>query len=94
MGKQKINLVYGGGSRGLNGCVSHAAHLVKSFVVGVIPIPLAEPYIFRITHNQLIRMTSMSERMACKICQSNAFIALSGGFGTLEQIFCIISWAR
>ena len=30
LGERKINLVYGGGSRGLNGCVSHAAHLAKS----------------------------------------------------------------
>ena len=68
LGERKINLVYGGGSRGLNGCVSHAAHLAKSFVVGVMPIPLAEPYISGITHGQLIRTTSMSERIACKIC--------------------------
>jgi len=94
LGERKINLVYGGGSRGLNGCVSHAAHLAKSFVVGVMPIPLAEPYISGITHGQLIRTTSMSERIACKIYQSDAFIALPGGFGTLEQIFCLISWAK
>ena len=36
----------------------------------------------------------MSKRMACKICQSDAFIALPRDFGTLEQIFCIISWAK
>ena len=68
LGEQKINLVYGGESHGLNGCISHAAHLAKSFVVGVMPILLTDPYIFGITHGQLIRMTSMSERMACKIC--------------------------
>ena len=59
-----------------------------------MPIPLAEPYISDITHGQLIRTTSMSERIACKICQSDAFSALPGGFGTLEQIFCLISWAK
>ena len=70
LGQRKINLVYGGGSRALNGCVSHAAYLVKSFVVDVMPIPLLDPYISGITHGQLIRTTSMSERIACKICQS------------------------
>ena len=66
--EQKINLIYGGGSHALNGCVSHVTHLAKSFVVGVMPIPLAEPYIFGIMHSQLIRTTSMSECIACKIC--------------------------
>ena len=91
LGERKINLVYGGGSRGLNGCVSHAAHLTKSFVVGVMPVPLADPYIFGITQDQLIKMTSMFESIACKICKLDAFIALPGGFGILEQIFCLIS---
>ncbi|XP_052170742.1 probable cytokinin riboside 5'-monophosphate phosphoribohydrolase LOGL10 [Diospyros lotus] len=94
LGEKKINLVYGGGSRGLNGYVSQAVHLGNSSVVGIMPIPLAEPHISGITRGQLIETTSMSERMACKIYQSDAFIALPGGFGTLEEIFCIISWAK
>ena len=72
MGKKKINLVYGGGSHELYGCVSQAAHLGKSYVVGEMPIPLADPQISGITRGQLIRTTSMFERMACKICQSDA----------------------
>ena len=68
LGERKINLVYGGVNHGLNGYVSHAAYLAKSFVVGVMPIPLTEPYIFGITYGQLIRTTSMSECIACKIC--------------------------
>ena len=87
LGERKINLVYGEGSHGLNGCVSHAAYLGKSFVVGVIPIPFADPHIFEITRGQLIRMTSMSKRTTCKICQTDVFIALPGDFGTLEQSF-------
>ena len=43
LGERKINLLYRGGSRALNVCVSHAAHIAKSFVVGVMPIPLADP---------------------------------------------------
>ena len=94
LGERKINLVYGGGSRGLNGYVSQSALFGKSDVVGVMPIPLAEPRISGITRGQLIETTSMSERMACKIYQSDAFIALPRGFGTLKEIFCIISWAK
>ena len=89
--ERKINLVYGGGSRGLNGYVSHVAHLGKSYVVGVMPIPLPDPHIFGITCDQLIRTIYVFERIAYKICQSDAFIALLGGFGTFEEIFCIIS---
>ena len=50
-------------------------------------IHFADPQIFGITCGQLIRTTSMSERMACKICQLDAFIALPGGFGTLKKYF-------
>ena len=94
LGRRKIKLVYGGGGRGLNGCVSHAAQLGKSNVLGVMPFPLAHPHISGITRGTLIETISMSERTACKICQSDAFIALPGGFGTLEEIFCITSWAK
>ena len=43
LGEKKINLVYGRGSCGLNGCVSQATQLEKSYVVGVMPNPLADP---------------------------------------------------
>ncbi|XP_052185200.1 uncharacterized protein LOC127796835, partial [Diospyros lotus] len=55
-----------------------AALFGKSYVVGVMPIPLAEPRISGTTRGQLVETTSMSERIACKIYQSNAFIGLPG----------------
>ena len=78
----------------MNGCVSQAAHLGKSYVVGVMPFLLADQHIFGITRGQLVSITFVSERIACKICQLDAFIVLPGGFGTLKQIFCLISWAK
>ena len=87
MGEQKINVVYGRGSHGLKGYISQAAQLRKTKVVGVMPIPLADPQISWITCDQLKRMTSVSACIACKIYQSDTFIALPGGFGTLEEFF-------
>ena len=91
---RKIHLIYGGGSLGLMGCVSTAAHLGGSQVLGIIPTALAVGNLTRKTIGEELQVSSMHERIARMLCNADAFIALPGGFGTLEEIFQIVSWAQ
>ena len=94
LAEKKINLVYGGGSLGLMGCVSTAAHVGGSRVLGIIPGALAKKELTGTTVGEEFRVSSMHERIARMLTNSDAFIALPGGFGTLEEIFQIASWAQ
>ena len=94
LAERKIHLVYGGGSLGLKGCVSTTASVGGSQVLGIIPTALAERNISRVTVGEEFQVSSMHERIAQMICNVDAFIALPGGFGTLEEIFQIASLAH
>ncbi|XP_073061835.1 uncharacterized protein [Primulina eburnea] len=65
-----------------------------SQVLGIIPIALAEGNITGVTIGEELKVSSMYERITEMSENSDAFIALSGGFGTLEEIFHIVSWAQ
>ncbi|XP_073033861.1 uncharacterized protein [Primulina eburnea] len=75
------------GNIGLMGSVSTSAHLGGSQVLGIIPIALAEGNITGVTIGEELKVSSMYERITQMIENSDAFIALPGGFGTLEEIF-------
>jgi uncharacterized protein (TIGR00730 family) len=92
--ERKIHLVYGGGNLGLIGSVSTAAFLGGSQVLGIIPKALAKVDIIRKTIGEEIQVSTMSKRMDKMFDHDDAFIALPGGLGTLEEIFHISSWAQ
>ncbi|XP_052308298.1 probable cytokinin riboside 5'-monophosphate phosphoribohydrolase LOGL10 [Populus trichocarpa] len=94
LAERKIHLVYGGGSLGLMGSVSIAAFLGGSQVLGVIPKALAEWDIIGKTVGEELQVSAMSERLSVMFNHADAFIALPGGLGTLEEIFHISSWAQ
>lgn len=94
LAERKIHLVYGGGNIGLMGSVSTSAHLGGSQVLGIIPTALAEGNITGVTIGEELKVSSMYERITKMIENSDAFIALPGGFGTLEEIFHTVSWAQ
>ncbi|MCK9911709.1 TIGR00730 family Rossman fold protein, partial [Microbacteriaceae bacterium K1510] len=82
-----IGLVYGGASIGLMGTVADAAREAGGEVIGVIPRSLVD---LEVAHNGLddLRIVgSMHERKALMSELSDAFVALPGGIGTLEEIF-------
>lgn len=84
-------LVYGGGSYGLMGDVAQAAHLNGGRVVGIIPkMLLSIEFAFR-NADELIVTEDMRERKASMESRADAFIALPGGIGTLEEIFEIMT---
>ena len=87
LAERKIHLVYGGGNRGLMGCVATAAQNKGSRVLGVIPKALAVENIVGKTIGDEVQVSSMHERMSIMVLNADAFIALPGGFGTLEEIF-------
>ena len=94
LAERKIHLVYGGGSLGLMGGVSMAAFLGGSQVLGVVPKALANRDIIGKTIGEELQVPTMSDRLNTMFNHADAFIALPGGLGTLEEIFHISSWAQ
>jgi uncharacterized protein (TIGR00730 family) len=89
--ERKIHLVYGGGSLGLMGGVSIAVFLGGSQVLGVVPKALAKEDLLRKTIGEELQVSIMSDRLNTMFKHADAFIALPGGLGTLEEIFHIFS---
>ena len=87
-------LVYGGGKAGLMGVVADAALSHGGQVVGVIPTHLEDREIAHPGLTELQSVSSMHERKRTMIDLSDAFIALPGGFGTLEELSEVLSWAQ
>ena len=90
LAKEKLHLVYGGGSMGLMGCVSEAARAGGSQVIGVMSAPLK--HLLGETKGQELVVPGMMERKIEMLSQSDAFIAMPGGIGTLDEIFHVATW--
>ncbi len=87
-------IVYGGGRVGLMGIVADAALDAGGEVIGVIPESLAKS---EIAHNGLTRLhvvQTMHERKALMAELSDGFIALPGGFGTMDEFCEILTWRQ
>jgi uncharacterized protein (TIGR00730 family) len=92
LASRDLGLVYGGGSIGLMGAVADAALEAGAPVVGVIPRALARR---EIAHHGLTRLEvvpSMHARKARMARLSDAFVAMPGGIGTLEELFEVLTW--
>ncbi|XP_022144184.1 cytokinin riboside 5'-monophosphate phosphoribohydrolase LOG7-like isoform X2 [Momordica charantia] len=98
LGKQlverKIDLVYGGGSIGLMGLVSQAVYDGGRHVLGVIPKSLMPREITGESIGEVRAVSGMHQRKAEMARQADAFIALPGGYGTLEELLEVITWAQ
>ncbi|KAJ3682332.1 hypothetical protein LUZ60_014905 [Juncus effusus] len=91
---RNIDLVYGGGSIGLMGLVSQAVYDGGRHVTGVIPKTLMHREISGETVGEVMPVADMHQRKAEMARQSDAFIALPGGYGTLEELLEVITWAQ
>ncbi|ESQ53590.1 hypothetical protein EUTSA_v10026256mg [Eutrema salsugineum] len=91
---RRLNLVYGGGSIGLMGLVSQAVHEAGGHVLGVIPRTLMDKEITGETFGEVRPVADMHERKAEMASHSDCFIALPGGYGTLEELLEVIAWAQ
>lgn len=87
-------VVYGGGRVGLMGAVADAALAQGGEVVGVIPKALASAEIAHDGVSELHVVASMHERKAMMAELSDAFVALPGGFGTMDEFHEILTWRQ
>lgn len=89
-----LDLVYGGGQVGLMGEVADAALGAGGRVVGVIPSGLFSREVAHPGLTELHEVASMHERKALMYDRSDAFIALPGGFGTLDELCEVLTWTQ
>jgi uncharacterized protein (TIGR00730 family) len=94
LARRGIGLVYGGGRIGLMGVLADAALAADGEVIGVIPRALATHEIAHHGLADLRVVRSMHERKALMAELSDGFIALPGGFGTLEELLEMVTWAQ
>lgn len=94
LGRHGIGLVYGGGGTGLMGAVAEAAHVAGSYVTGVMPHHLLGEENPQPRHIELYVVRTMHERKALMYQLSEAFVALPGGMGTLDELMEVSTWAK
>jgi len=89
-----VGLVYGGGSVGLMGRVARAAKQAGGHVAGIIPRFLKEREVMLADVDDLVITADMHERKRLMFERSDAFVALPGGIGTLEEVVEMMTWAQ
>ncbi|TVU35380.1 hypothetical protein EJB05_17267, partial [Eragrostis curvula] len=89
-----IDLIYGGGSVGLMGLIARTVHDGGCRVLGVIPRALMPLEISGASVGEVKVVTDMHERKAEMARQCEAFIALPGGYGTMEELLEMITWSQ
>jgi len=94
LAEQNIELVYGGANVGLMGAVADGALNAGGKVIGVLPNFLRSKEIAHLGLTELILVESMHERKTKMNDLCDGVIALPGGFGTLEELFEMLTWAQ
>ncbi|MCP4381966.1 MAG: TIGR00730 family Rossman fold protein [Hyphomicrobiales bacterium] len=89
-----LRLVYGGGSIGLMGIVAHAVLTHGGPVTGIIPQFLKDREVMLQEVTDLIVTADMHERKRTMFERADAFVALPGGIGTLEEVVEVMTWAQ
>ena len=94
LAQRGIGVVFGGGRVGMMGALADAAQAAGGRVTGVIPRDLMAREIGHTGIDDLRVVGSMHERKALMAELSDAFLALPGGIGTLEELFEVYTWAQ
>jgi uncharacterized protein (TIGR00730 family) len=94
LAQKGLRLVYGGGKVGLMGAVANGSLAKKGKVTGVIPKFLVDKEIAHNRLNELLVVATMHERKKKMADLADAFVALPGGMGTLEELFEVLTWAQ
>ncbi len=94
LAQRGIELVYGGGHIGLMGEVADAALGAGGRVVGIIPQHLMRPEVAHQNLTELVVVDSMHTRKHQMAERADAFVVLPGGYGTLEEMFEMITWLQ
>ncbi len=94
LAQQNIGVVFGGGKVGLMGAVANGAMQNGGEVIGVIPNFLSTKEIAHDGITEMIKVETMHQRKTLLNELSDAMIALPGGFGTMEELFEMLTWAQ
>ena len=94
LGSKRIRLVYGGAGIGIMGVVADAAMAAGGLVTGIIPEFLSTKEIAHTGVTELITVNSMHDRKMLMHEMSDAVITLPGGWGTMEELFEMLTWSQ
>jgi uncharacterized protein (TIGR00730 family) len=94
LAERRVRVVYGGGAVGLMGSLADAALAAGGTVIGVIPQALMDREVGHRGLTELRVVGSMHERKALMAELSDAFVALPGGIGTLEELIEAYTWSQ
>jgi uncharacterized protein (TIGR00730 family) len=94
LAQREIDLIYGGGSVGLMGVIAQGVQERGGAVRGIIPRALQPKEVSGATHGELIVVETMHERKALMAQYADGFIAMPGGFGTLDELFETVTWGQ
>lgn len=94
LAQQNIRLIYGGGGVGMMGIVADACLAAGGQVTGVIPTFLQTAELSHPHVTDMRVVESMHARKLLMVQESQGFIALPGGFGTLDELFEVLTWAQ
>ena len=94
LARRGLGLVYGGGRVGLMGIVADAVLAEGGNVIGIIPKAMATKEVAHAGLTEIRVVGSMHERKAMMVELADAFIAMPGGFGTLEEFCEVLTWAQ
>ena len=94
MGEAGLKLIYGGGRIGLMGRVADGVLATGGNVVGIIPRHLHDREVAHPGVSELLVVDTMHERKQLMAEQADAFVVLPGGYGTLDEMFEIITWRQ
>ena len=92
--ERELTLIYGGGSIGVMAILADATLASGGRVIGVLPEHLSRREVAHTGLTELHIVGSMHERKALMARRADAFIALPGGLGTLEELFEVLTWAQ
>lgn len=94
LAKAGIGLVYGGGSLGLMGEIARAVISHGGHVTGIIPGFLSQREHMLMEAHEMVVVNDMHQRKHLMFTKSDAFVALSGGLGTLEELVEQLTWSQ
>jgi hypothetical protein len=94
LAQREVGLIYGGARVGLMGAMANAVLVAGGHVTGVVPEALVAKEVAHAGLSELRVVSSMHERKAMMADLADGFIALPGGWGTLEEFFEVLTWAQ
>ena len=89
-----LRLIYGGGSTGMMGALANGVLEAGGKVTGVITEQFNTPQLAHAGLTDMVVLKDMHERKARMVALADGFIALPGGFGTLDELFEVLTWAQ